>query len=242
MFDENTWNSLPLAERVKHGKLPEQLKISDYVKLSYPDPQSQTNHERREKLKVIRGYRKFITTVFLNACDTGHLAHEPSKPLNYVQPSSPFAPQEWLNDPIFQTKPSRQPSERLGITIDATIPTQDAKHFLQTVEAKDKWPGNEYLVKWWEDNAQTESDIRNPTPSEKIEIQEEINPKKPPIYETKLTDFKQFLDENPHIESKKKAEIQQLLIERNSTLWAHGFTDFWKKQPIYKAKPGRKPS
>jgi hypothetical protein len=54
-------------------------------------------------------------------------------------------------------------------------------------------------------------------------------------------DFKLWVSiANPPLAEMIKEEIHNVLMARDSTLWTKGFTDWWKRQTIYKAQKGRK--
>jgi len=62
------------------------------------------------------------------------------------------------------------------------------------------------------------------------------------IYSIRDRDFMAWIEDvEPGHKSMKKADIHKALIYRNGTLWRMGFDDWWKRQKIYKGKPGRKP-
>jgi hypothetical protein len=61
------------------------------------------------------------------------------------------------------------------------------------------------------------------------------------IYKLRDDDFDMWIKETSlNHESMTKDGIHKELIKRNSQLWTSGFVDWWKRQTIYRGKPGRK--
>ncbi|WP_150050048.1 hypothetical protein [Methylomonas rhizoryzae] len=61
------------------------------------------------------------------------------------------------------------------------------------------------------------------------------------VYAERDKDFIAWInDAKPILNEMTKKEIHKALINRNRTLWIHGFADWWKYQKFHEGKPGRR--